>query len=101
MCIRDSSSWFDLTEEVEDEFVIRFMRGVLLASGKSIDEVDEMTRALESSDPFSSGGMGFHFDPLGRINRCNRNRTRHSQEVPEIVERWAIENFEAFSEMLS
>ena len=92
------ATWFDLNEEVADPFVLRFVEGILLASGQTINEVDVIIRKLTPNDIFLLTEQGMHLDPIGKINRCNRNRTKHFPEVPEEIERWVLENFPIFLE---
>lgn len=92
------ATWFDLSEEVDDPFVLRFVKGILLASGQNVNEVDAIIDRLESNDAFLMMEQGMHLDPIGKINRCNRNRTKHFSEVPQEIERWALENFPTFLE---
>lgn len=90
------ASWLDLINRVNDQFVLRFMRGVLLASGKTREEVEGATHELEGANDFFLANIGINLEPMGIVNRCNRNRTKHRAMVPDAIEAWAMKKFPSF-----
>jgi hypothetical protein len=78
-------------------FSVEFVTGLLLASGRSEEEVAVAEEQLIEFDEWRYPDRGYYSDGLGRVPAANRNRVATSDpRIFDAINKWAVANFPEF-----
>lgn len=91
------SERIDVGTPVHDGFSAEFVAGLMIAAGRSDQEIQTAMTQLLQSDQWWTTERGIHIQGFGRAPALNRNRIAVAQyEIYDVVNAWIAESFPRF-----